>query len=184
MDQSNQAEEPKGIALPEPPLRKKRGRPPKAKGKMRSLESRQATEATGPPESSPSINAASSSALKTYKAAKRAAATGTRQSARVRSMETRIAPESKTLKSFPVSKPRDKERGTKPKKKLWRREWGVEKILDSHIDRETYEHFYLVKWKGFASKDNTWEPKRHLKGCAAAVHTYEKVMTRRARQAR
>ncbi|KEY65086.1 hypothetical protein S7711_11222 [Stachybotrys chartarum IBT 7711] len=79
VDQPKQVEEPKGTASPELPLRKKRGRPPKAKGIVRSVGNRQEIEATGAPESSPSINVASSmaeapsgaisSALKTCKGA-------------------------------------------------------------------------------------------------------------------
>ncbi|KAF5017730.1 hypothetical protein F66182_10328 [Fusarium sp. NRRL 66182] len=53
-------------------------------------------------------------------------------------------------------------------------EWEVEKILDSQIDGQTSEHFYLVKWKGFASKENTWEPKKNLSNCRNLIQDFEK----------
>lgn len=54
------------------------------------------------------------------------------------------------------------------------REWEVEKIIASKIDEHTREHFYLVKWKGFAAKENTWEPKKNLGRCHQAIQEYEK----------
>ncbi|KAF7543827.1 hypothetical protein G7Z17_g10428 [Cylindrodendrum hubeiense] len=53
-------------------------------------------------------------------------------------------------------------------------EWEVEKIVGSQIDVVTQEHFYRVKWKGFPSADNTWEPKKNLTGCNRAIQAFEK----------
>jgi len=40
-------------------------------------------------------------------------------------------------------------------------EFEVEEILDSRFYRNQLQ--YLVKWKGYPSEDNTWEPERNLK---------------------
>ena len=53
------------------------------------------------------------------------------------------------------------------------REWEVEKIVDSRIDADTCEHFYQVKWKGYSSKDNTWEPKLNLANCPGLIRAFE-----------
>lgn len=52
------------------------------------------------------------------------------------------------------------------------KEWEIEAIVGSMID-ETHEHFYEVKWKGFSSKENTWEPKINLANCQAAIRKFE-----------
>ncbi|RGP72085.1 testis-specific chromodomain y 1 [Fusarium sporotrichioides] len=52
-------------------------------------------------------------------------------------------------------------------------EWEVEKILDSGIDGPTGVHLYLVKWKGFSNKENTWEPKKNLGNCHKLLREFE-----------
>lgn len=51
-------------------------------------------------------------------------------------------------------------------------EYVVEKIIDSRIDPATKEQMYMVKWKGYAAKDNTWEPKKNLGKCGAMIKTF------------
>ncbi|KAK6215004.1 hypothetical protein QIS74_08023 [Colletotrichum tabaci] len=51
-------------------------------------------------------------------------------------------------------------------------EYVVEKIIDSSIDPATKEQMYMVKWKGYAAKDNTWEPKKNLGKCGAMIKTF------------
>ncbi|RGP79852.1 testis-specific chromodomain y 1 [Fusarium longipes] len=53
-------------------------------------------------------------------------------------------------------------------------EWEVEKIMDSGIDVPTGVHLYLVKWKGFSGKQNTWEPKKNLGNCLELIREFEK----------
>lgn len=40
-------------------------------------------------------------------------------------------------------------------------EYEVEKIIEVHFKRNGMRD-YLVRWKGFSSKDDTWEPEEHL----------------------
>ncbi|KAJ4862407.1 chromo (CHRromatin organization MOdifier) domain-containing protein [Trichoderma breve] len=61
-----------------------------------------------------------------------------------------------------------------------RKEWEVEKIIDSRIEEETLEHYFRVKWKGFSDKDNTWEPKKNLANCKGLVEAYEKKAEKKA----
>ncbi|EKJ74841.1 hypothetical protein NXS19_001875 [Fusarium pseudograminearum] len=52
-------------------------------------------------------------------------------------------------------------------------EWEVENILDSGVDRPTGVHLYLVKWKGFSNKENTWEPRVNLSKCHKLLREFE-----------
>lgn len=56
-----------------------------------------------------------------------------------------------------------------------RKEWEVEQIVESRIDAETMQHWFKVKWKGYTSKHNTWEPKKNLANCKALLEKYEKA---------
>ncbi|KAF4981233.1 hypothetical protein FZEAL_2921 [Fusarium zealandicum] len=102
------------------------------------------------------------------------AATTPRRSERISSAAS--PPKEETSKA---KAPAKRGRGRPPTKGLTARrgpqqEWEVESIVDSQIDAVTSEHFYLVKWKGFASKQNTWEPKKNLSSCLQLVQAFEK----------
>ncbi|XP_063242582.1 histone-lysine N-methyltransferase SUV39H2 [Bacillus rossius redtenbacheri] len=49
-------------------------------------------------------------------------------------------------------------------------EYEVERIVD-HTVVDGKVHF-LVKWKGWDHKDNTWEPEEHLQGCEGRLFWY------------
>jgi len=51
-------------------------------------------------------------------------------------------------------------------------DFEVEKILDSRWDKYTGLVEYQVKWKGFAKRDSTWEPKEHLNHCDRLLAEY------------
>lgn len=53
------------------------------------------------------------------------------------------------------------------------REYIIEKILDKKIDSKGFVT-YLVKWQGYSSKDNSWEPIENLVECDKAMQEYEK----------
>lgn len=37
---------------------------------------------------------------------------------------------------------------------------------------------YLVRWEGFTSEDDTWEPVEHLTKCASRIEAYEQSLQR------
>ena len=45
----------------------------------------------------------------------------------------------------------------------------VERIVSHKRDHQSGEYIYLVKWKGYDSKVNTWEPEAHLITCSALL---------------
>lgn len=61
-------------------------------------------------------------------------------------------------------------------------EWEVEEIIDSRIEAGTLVHYYEVKWRGFSSKHNTWEPKVHLQNCKEAIEEFERGQQRSRRR--
>ncbi|KXX83223.1 Heterochromatin protein 1 [Madurella mycetomatis] len=52
-------------------------------------------------------------------------------------------------------------------------EYEVEEIVDSAIDADTMEHMYLIKWKDYPENDNTWEPRKNLKGALDLVRKFD-----------
>lgn len=52
-------------------------------------------------------------------------------------------------------------------------EYEVESILDARIYRNKFQ--YLIKWKGYSDKDNSWEPAANVKNAPDAIaHFYRK----------
>ena len=49
-------------------------------------------------------------------------------------------------------------------------EYKVEKILDKKQIRGKPQ--YLIKWKGYDTSENTWEPIANLRGCHQAMQDY------------
>lgn len=74
---------------------------------------------------------------------------------------------------MPQRKRRVAAKVTKPER-IPSTEYEIERIVDDRIEQDTLRHFYLVKWKGFSSKDNTWEPKTNMSHCFEALMDYEK----------
>ena len=52
-------------------------------------------------------------------------------------------------------------------------EYEVEKILKQK--RVNGQPFYLVKWKGYNTSENTWEPIVNLKGCHQVMQDYQQI---------
>lgn len=48
----------------------------------------------------------------------------------------------------------------------------VEYIEDTRIIKG--KKYYFVKWEGYSSKDNTWEPKENLSGLEEMIEEFEK----------
>ena len=49
-------------------------------------------------------------------------------------------------------------------------EYEVEEIIDSRLIQGKLQ--YLIKWKGYTTKNNTWEPETNLKHTQALIHHY------------
>jgi hypothetical protein len=61
-------------------------------------------------------------------------------------------------------------------------EWEVEEVRGS--TRINGKRHYLVKWTGWPSEYNSWEPEEHLEGAPAAIRQFEKRKRRRSGRTR
>ncbi|EGT40402.1 hypothetical protein CAEBREN_32205 [Caenorhabditis brenneri] len=59
--------------------------------------------------------------------------------------------------------------------------WEVERIVNKR--RENGRDEYRVKWKGFPSSQNTWEPRQHL-NCDVLLRQFEATLSERQNRAR
>lgn len=62
----------------------------------------------------------------------------------------------------------DEDEGDKPDV-----EYEVEKIVDDGVEDKTKKAIFLVKWKGYSQKDNTWEPIENLANASVLLKEYE-----------
>ncbi|XP_023213946.1 histone-lysine N-methyltransferase SUV39H2-like [Centruroides sculpturatus] len=51
-------------------------------------------------------------------------------------------------------------------------EYEVEEIVD--YVRDKYKEWYLIKWKGWESEFNTWEPYSNLTGCQELIENFHR----------
>lgn len=52
------------------------------------------------------------------------------------------------------------------------KEYEVSRIIDVHFKNNGKREF-LVRWKGYSAKDDTWEPEEHL-NCKDLINAYLK----------
>ncbi|GAB1521976.1 hypothetical protein RhiTH_005075 [Rhizoctonia solani] len=57
-------------------------------------------------------------------------------------------------------------------------EYRVEGITDS--EEHNGKWYFWVKWKGYRSKENTWEPQENLKNATNLLEKYKKEMNKKA----
>lgn len=50
--------------------------------------------------------------------------------------------------------------------------YEVESILGKRINPVNKKEEFLIKWRGWQWKDNTWEPIENLAGCEAAMEAF------------
>jgi len=50
--------------------------------------------------------------------------------------------------------------------------YEIEQILDMRLNPKGKTE-YLVKWKGWETEDNTWEPTKHLRNCKDMIEAFE-----------
>lgn len=62
-------------------------------------------------------------------------------------------------------------RGRKPKAD---EEWEVEEVLAVR-KTETGEEEFFVKWKGYSTEENTWEPAENVSNCKKAISKFRKM---------
>lgn len=62
----------------------------------------------------------------------------------------------------------NQKRGRKPK------EWEVEEVVAVRTTDAGKEEFY-IKWKGYSSEENTWEPAENVGNCDRAIERYRKA---------
>ncbi|QRW24877.1 hypothetical protein RhiXN_11789 [Rhizoctonia solani] len=57
-------------------------------------------------------------------------------------------------------------------------EYKVEGITD--MEERNGKWFFRVKWKGYGSEENTWEPRENLKNAEKILEKFEKEMKKKA----
>ncbi|KAF8747058.1 reverse transcriptase [Rhizoctonia solani] len=57
-------------------------------------------------------------------------------------------------------------------------EYKVKGITDA--EERNGKWFFRVKWKGYGSKENTWEPQENLKNAKKILEKYKKDMKKKA----
>lgn len=61
-----------------------------------------------------------------------------------------------------------------------KRRYNVEKIINDKIMRG--KRYFRIKWRGFNSKDNSWEPEENIPN--ALIQEYFRIKSERRRQRR
>lgn len=85
----------------------------------------------------------------------------------ITSYDTDLDPESDEDEDEVI--PKKKQRGDKPVAAPAKEEFEVEKIVDDKVEKG--QQFYLVKWKGYPTSQNTWQSKSSL-ACPALLKAY------------
>jgi len=52
-------------------------------------------------------------------------------------------------------------------------EFEVEEVVDRRLYKGELQ--YLVKWVGWSSEDNSWEPEDNLENCSEKLNNFNKV---------
>ncbi|XP_041626763.1 chromodomain Y-like protein isoform X3 [Vulpes vulpes] len=59
--------------------------------------------------------------------------------------------------------------------------YEVERIVDKRKNKKGKTE-YLVRWKGYDSEDDTWEPEQHLVNCEEYIHDFNRRHTEKQRE--
>lgn len=71
----------------------------------------------------------------------------------------------------PTKKKAQKKRGRKPKSD---KEWEVEEVMAVRTTESGKEEFY-IKWEGYGSEENTWEPAENVANCRRAIERFRQA---------
>ncbi|MDR3558296.1 MAG: chromo domain-containing protein, partial [Candidatus Pacebacteria bacterium] len=119
------------------------------------------------------------SSMASYQKIVRASGLVTKEYDRLRVLMTRLpaldAPRLPSIQKKRRSKPRSSSTSTRQLPK----DYVVEDIIRKRIDPTTGLAEYEVKWLGWDSSDNTWEPRRNLRHCDVILQRFEKRVARR-----
>lgn len=80
----------------------------------------------------------------------------------------RMTETSRGRKAVAGSPKKKKKVGRKPKTD---KEWEVEEVVAVRTTEKGKEEFY-IKWKGYSSDENTWEPSENVANCNRAVERF------------
>uniref|UniRef100_A0ABI7ZUK6 Chromodomain Y like n=1 Tax=Felis catus TaxID=9685 RepID=A0ABI7ZUK6_FELCA len=61
------------------------------------------------------------------------------------------------------------------------RDYDVERIVDKRKNKKGKTE-YLVRWKGYDSEDDTWEPEQHLVNCEEYIHDFNRRHTEKQKE--
>nr|2DNT_A Chain A, Chromodomain protein, Y chromosome-like, isoform b [Homo sapiens] len=59
--------------------------------------------------------------------------------------------------------------------------YEVERIVDKRKNKKGKTE-YLVRWKGYDSEDDTWEPEQHLVNCEEYIHDFNRRHTEKQKE--
>lgn len=79
----------------------------------------------------------------------------------------------------PKSEAKEKTKNGAPAKKRGRpsksdAEWEVEDVVSHRISKKGELEFF-IKWKGYKSSENTWEPESNVTNCDKIVEKFKKA---------
>ncbi|KDN61590.1 putative chromo domain-containing protein [Colletotrichum sublineola] len=100
---------------------------------------------------------------------------GSEKAAPAQASKAKVSPAKRASRAYGqgVGRPKKTPRkGNSGPQQFTKKEYIVEKIVNSRIDPITRDQMYMVKWKGYGAKDNTWEPLKNLGKCTSLIKTF------------
>ncbi|XP_072801843.1 chromodomain Y-like protein isoform X1 [Vicugna pacos] len=83
--------------------------------------------------------------------------------------------------SLPSCDPHEPAEPPKERRHLPKDSCEVERIVDKRKNKKGKTE-YLVRWKGYGSEDDTWEPEQHLENCEEYIRDFQRRHSERQRE--